>query len=1677
MNISIPRLRSIISKDHLMASVRFFSVFLLIAVIGWATVGKTILSPSVADAATSSTINFQARLLTSSGALVPDGYYNIEFKLYSASSGGTAQWTETYYDSNGVTAGNDNRVRVVNGYVSVYLGSQTSFPSSINWDQEQWLTMNVGGTTQTASPTWDGEMSPRLKLSAVPYAFKAGQLAKTTGSNTSTLDFATQTAANSILLPDESGTLCIQGSANCGFATGSGAAILQGGNSFGTGINVGTNDNYDLNFKTNGVTAATIQSNGDISFDSDTLFVDSSNNRVGIGTNTPSFDLDVQRNVAAGLVAINVTNSATDGISGVTLGNDSGDALAGIALHGSTSYLPNYLQVVNGIGGVYIAGSGGGDVILESGGNVQGFGDNISFTADNGDVTLEATGGSSNILIDGANVSLTSAGQLSLPVQGSGGGIVLGGDANLYRYDISGAIGLTSDYGYFAKGVNSGFAVIDSSDNLMSSLGSDGDIVSVGNGNVLNPDFWVDAGSKVRLSGDTHLLAHSASTGTTGTTSGTGSNTTTLTLTSDAFNVNDVVFIDNAGQDYYTRITVDPGTGSYTVSPAVTFENSRTVTKYTVQNLGATSSDYTTQSNRFFQGYFTGGIVAGAGSTYYSDGSITFQGDTNLYRGGADLLQTSDSFTAAGTITGNLFSGSGASLTSLNASNLSSGTVASGRISGSYTGITGTGALDAGSITSGFGSIDTGSDNITSSGTVQGGTVNATSALQVGGANINTAGTLSNVAYKNQSNTFSSAQTISASGATALNLSNTTGGTGITIGGDTSITRGAAGILEVNAEVYVGSHFHVNAGQAYEVSIYGSGSSPTIQLGADVTLSRGGADLLQTNDDFTSAGTVTGNLFSGSGASLTNLNASNISSGTLAIARGGSGATTSQGAINAISQLTTNGDLLYNDGTNSTRLARGTNGQCLTSTSTTLQWGSCGSGGISSLTLAASSGSSQTLSNGDTITIAAGSNITTTAGATDTVTVAVSSSPTFSGTVTANLFSGSGASITSLNGTNVSSGTVADARLSSNVALLDRSSQTFTGSSQLFKNTSNSTTAFRVQDSSSNTLFNVDTTNGAVSITGKTPASGNAATALTVTGANGLTASAGTNGGGLSFTAGTGGTGISTTGGNGGSISITAGDGGFYGSTQDAAGVGGDVNITAGQAGSGYVNGGSVKLNAYSTAFGGGGNIIMQTVSGAGSVLIGTSTASGKLTVVDSSNTDNNWTPALYASNATTSGDTSLVANIGNVGFAVQSSGTTYQTRYAQWDDGQDRWESSYAGSLVGPTLIESHYNGNYTFKSVPVQSLTVGQDLTSLFVNALTVNSGGIRVQSNASGTTGHIYFGTGTEYLSYSSAISGDYALTGDIGVGIGETVGCVYNGSFGVIAGTCSSDERLKENIHSIGDISDKFGNLDIVNFNWRQGSKYGASQALQTGVIAQSIEQIFPELVHTDEDGFKEVDYSSLFLYNVQATSELVVKTANQSNQITLLNTKTNRLKRSDQNINRQISAFAQQFDEINSEISSLQNSQNSFLQNGDSAVFASLNVSGNTAVDTITVTGDAVFEDDIAVAGHIKTKGDKPETGVKVAAGLDADVTIDGNDTAGTIKIKMGSEQIDSGELAEIIFAKQFDNVPRVILSAQDEQSINAKIFPAEKAKDKFMLETGQVLSANKTYTFDYFIVE
>lgn len=140
-----------------------------------------------------SQLNFQGRLLTASGAVVPDGDYNMQFKIYCDGNGDTTGsdpgscngsgtnehllWTETWQNSasQGVT--------VKNGYFSLRLGAITSL-SAVDWNQDTlWLSMNVGGTGTGGSPTYDGQMTPFKRLGANAYAFNAGQLQGLNASN------------------------------------------------------------------------------------------------------------------------------------------------------------------------------------------------------------------------------------------------------------------------------------------------------------------------------------------------------------------------------------------------------------------------------------------------------------------------------------------------------------------------------------------------------------------------------------------------------------------------------------------------------------------------------------------------------------------------------------------------------------------------------------------------------------------------------------------------------------------------------------------------------------------------------------------------------------------------------------------------------------------------------------------------------------------------------------------------------------------------------------------------------------------------------------------------------------------------------------------------------------------------------------------------------------------------------------------------------------------------------------------------------------------------------------------------------------------------------------------------------------------------------------------------------
>ncbi len=669
-----------------------------------------------AEAATSSTLNFQARLLNSSGNLVADGYYNIRFKLYDGGTqgggagkgqtlAGTQLWTESYYDSNGVTAGNDNRVRVANGYFSVNLGSQTAFPS-INWDEELWLTMDIGGTTQTATPTYDGEMlstipaaNSRLKLTAVPYAFRAGQLAKTTSSFNSTLDFATQTASRSILLPDASGTVCLQNATACGFATATGAAgyiqnstSLQttanfniqsaGAASVGGVIRAATSQTADL-FQlqdSSGAILTAFQADGKLVFGpsgaQDTNLYRSAANTLKtddnliVGDGVSSKNLTIQGNSWNGTVAI--VNSDTGspynlfyrsrGNLGAETATVSGDALGNLGFrgHNGTAYLNQ--------DGARITASAEETFTLTSQATRLSF-----YTAPTGSISpterlrISSTG---NI---GLGTTSTTAGLVNVGTNttSSSGGIYFGTDTNLYR---SAADTLTTDDSLIVTGL------------------------LTANGNL------------TLQTGDTFTINGDALTDLTGSGLSVVSNALTVDATSSTG------FFRNGGNSFGAAATLGTNDGNvlnFETNNTNRFQIASNASKLTGQ--GVTEIDST--GALFLGGNGSNGIAIGNSSVgagqiaignTSSVTSVDIQASTTLNLGGGGVANTIQIGNITGAVSQNINIGTNATGSSTNNVNIGSSvagttaitgtTTVTGRTSGSSTALTVNNSTSTGSI-------------------------------------------------------------------------------------------------------------------------------------------------------------------------------------------------------------------------------------------------------------------------------------------------------------------------------------------------------------------------------------------------------------------------------------------------------------------------------------------------------------------------------------------------------------------------------------------------------------------------------------------------------------------------------------------------------------------------------------------------------------------------------------------------------------------------------------------------------------------------------------------------------------------------------------------------------------------------------------------------------------------
>ena len=215
------------------------------------------------------TLSLQGKLTDSGGGIL-SGVYNMTFKIYNSSTGGNSLWA---YANQTITVGSDGIYYFILKDVN------------LTFAEQYYLGIAVGS---------DSEMTPRINLTSAPYAFRAQNITLSGVEIDSNLNLTNYNlTANRA---DFNGGWLSNGLSIIG-----GDIYAQVGYFYNiTSLNV-TRQNLTILDDFYSLGNAFLSKN--LTVDTNTLFVDATNNRVGIGTGNPSQKLHVNgsANITANL--------------------------------------------------------------------------------------------------------------------------------------------------------------------------------------------------------------------------------------------------------------------------------------------------------------------------------------------------------------------------------------------------------------------------------------------------------------------------------------------------------------------------------------------------------------------------------------------------------------------------------------------------------------------------------------------------------------------------------------------------------------------------------------------------------------------------------------------------------------------------------------------------------------------------------------------------------------------------------------------------------------------------------------------------------------------------------------------------------------------------------------------------------------------------------------------------------------------------------------------------------------------------------------------------------------------------------------------------------------------------------------------------------------------------------
>ena len=291
----------------------------------------------------------------------------------------------------------------------------------------------------------------------------------------------------------------------------------------------------------------------------------------------------------------------------------------------------------------------------------------------------------------------------------------------------------------------------------------------------------------------------------------------------------------------------------------------------------------------------------------------------------------------------------------------------------------------------------------------------------------------------------------------------------------------------------------------------------------------------------------------------------------------------------------------------------------------------------------------------------------------------------------------------------------------------------------------------------------------------------------------------------------------------------------------------------------------------------GGDNVIMKS---SGEIEATTLDISGNITAVGTGSFaglvigGGTFTSASLAAGGGGSGDVSVSGTPANNQLAIWTDASTIEGDASLTFDGQNmqitdagaqiQYQGTHGGGGEGITYEDSGGNGRYAFhfpgSDVVVVSNRASDGVVQIRANTSSAGSAGERTV--AIFEDNKVHFGSDVTQISGSSSSTGSF----------GTVESATNVRAEGDVIAFYSSDERLKDNIKKIEKPIYKLKQLRGVEYEWNNLQGVYPIGSKDSGIIAQDVQKVLPQLVKEKKDGYLGVRHDRLVGLLVESIKE-------------------------------------------------------------------------------------------------------------------------------------------------------------------------------------------------------------